>query len=329
MISKMHKSQHRLKQRGQTMVEFALAFPIFLMIVLGIFEFGRLFFIYTSVYTAAREGARYGAAVENQNDCGAGIEAQAQRVGFLAGDLTVVHFYDAGPGTSTFACSGGGDNLENGDRVLVRTSVVYKSVTGIVPTFTIESTARRSIIKEAHLEWKLLPPGTTATPYPTRPPAPTDVPTATPTDGPTPTNSPVPENTPTPTITPTPLAINQCNGTMTVVEQPESSIVVVTIANGYDYVLPLDYVKVSWSANDRYLSMITYESAALGSRVLWTGYGSASPFYLSFSPPKDLYPGITTFYFYFTKNNVNITNVEMNFQSSEGERCYINNTMTP
>src|SRR5574340_855393 len=303
------------------MVEFALAFPIFLMVVLGIFEFGRLFFIYTSIYTAAREGARYGAAVENQNDCGAGIEAQAKRVGLLAGDMTVVYFYDKGPGTSTFACSGNGFNLENGDRVLVRTSVVYKSVTGIVPTFTIESTARRSIIKEAHLEWKLLPPGTTATPYPTRPPAPTDEPV----------DPPLPEPLPdtTPTVTPTPLAINQCNGTMQVVEQPESSIVVVTIANGYDYVLPLDYVKVSWAANDRYLSMISYESPALGSRILWTGYGSASPFYLSFSPPKDLYPGVTTFYFYFTKNNVNITNVEMNFQSSEGERCYINNSMTP
>src|SRR5574340_1398551 len=182
------------------MVEFALAFPIFLMVVLGIFEFGRLFFIYTSIYTAAREGARYGAAVENQNDCGAGIEAQAKRVGLLAGDMTVVYFYDRGPGTSTFACSGSGSNLENGDRVLVRTSVVYKSVTGIVPTFTIDSTSRRTIIKEAHLQWTLVAPGTTATPYPTRPPGATDTPIPSPAVGDTPTVIPSPPigSTPTP-----------------------------------------------------------------------------------------------------------------------------------
>lgn len=326
MIVNRHKSQHRSKLRGQTMVEFALAFPIFLMLVMGIFEFGRLFFIYTSVYSAAREGARYGAAVENQNDCGAGIEAQAQRVGFLAGDLTVVYFYDHGPGTSTFSCTLGGDNLENGDRVMVRTSVVYKSVTGIVPTFTIESTSRRTIIKKAHLQWTLSAPGTIATVYPTRPPGATNTPTPMPTEGPTPTVTPTPPIGSTSTPTSSPTVANACVGSMQIIEQPESSIVMVTLNNDLDVILQLDYIKVSWTAIDRYLSMITYSTPNSPSQItIWQGVGSSSPFYFTFSPKIPIYPGVTNFYFYFTKNNANVTDVEMNFQAESGERCDIVN----
>lgn len=327
MIVNRHKLQHRSKQRGQTMVEFALAFPIFLMIVLGIFEFGRLFFIYTSIYSAAREGARYGAAVENQNDCGASIEAQAQRVGFIAGDINVVYFYDHGPGTSTFPCSIGGTNLENGDRVMVRTSVVYKSVTGIVPTFTIESTSRRTIIKKAYLQWTLAAPGTTATPYPTRPPGATDTPIPSPAVVDTPTVIPSPPigSTPTPTFTPT--VANACVGSMQIIEQPESSVVMVTLNNDLDIILQLDYIKVSWTANDRYLSKITYSTPSSGSQIaIWQGVGSSSPFYFTFDPKIPINPGVTNFYFYFTKNNANVTDVEMNFQAESGERCDIINT---
>ncbi len=115
--------KRRNRQRGQGMVEFALAFPVFLLIVLGIFEFGRLFVIYTSVYAAAREGARYGAAVDNLPSCGGGIESNADRVGFLAGNPSVTHVYDHGPGTATFACASGGSNLGIGDRVLVTASI--------------------------------------------------------------------------------------------------------------------------------------------------------------------------------------------------------------
>jgi hypothetical protein len=50
------------KERAQTMVEFALVFPVVLLITYGIIEFGRMVFIYASVTSAAREGARFGAA---------------------------------------------------------------------------------------------------------------------------------------------------------------------------------------------------------------------------------------------------------------------------
>ncbi len=55
------RSENR-KGHGQGMLEFALALPIFLLLVLGVIEFGRLLAVVVSVTTAAREAARYGSA---------------------------------------------------------------------------------------------------------------------------------------------------------------------------------------------------------------------------------------------------------------------------
>jgi Flp pilus assembly protein TadG len=46
---------------GAVAVEFAIILPIFLVLVLGILEFGRAFNIQVSLSEAAREGARYAA----------------------------------------------------------------------------------------------------------------------------------------------------------------------------------------------------------------------------------------------------------------------------
>lgn len=49
------------KEKGAVAVELALVLPIFLVLVLGIFEFGRGFNIQVSLSEAARESARYAA----------------------------------------------------------------------------------------------------------------------------------------------------------------------------------------------------------------------------------------------------------------------------
>jgi Flp pilus assembly protein TadG len=50
------------KRRGQSLVEFALIVPVFLILLLMAVDFGRLFFTYIQVSNAAREAAAYGAA---------------------------------------------------------------------------------------------------------------------------------------------------------------------------------------------------------------------------------------------------------------------------
>lgn len=52
------------RRRGQALVEFALLIPVFLLIVVSLFDFGRAVFSYNSVTNAAREGARL--AIVNQ-----------------------------------------------------------------------------------------------------------------------------------------------------------------------------------------------------------------------------------------------------------------------
>jgi Flp pilus assembly protein TadG len=45
--------------KGQSLVEFALVFPLFFFMVTGLLDLGRAVFAYTTMNTAVREGTRY------------------------------------------------------------------------------------------------------------------------------------------------------------------------------------------------------------------------------------------------------------------------------
>jgi TadE-like protein len=55
----MQKLLKRRRSRGQALVEFSLVLPVFLVVVLGIFDFGRVIWAQSNLDNAAREGARY------------------------------------------------------------------------------------------------------------------------------------------------------------------------------------------------------------------------------------------------------------------------------
>ncbi|NIV14468.1 MAG: hypothetical protein GWN62_25295, partial [Aliifodinibius sp.] len=46
-------------RKGQALVEFALALPLLLLLILGVLEFGRAFKIKLVLENAAREGTHY------------------------------------------------------------------------------------------------------------------------------------------------------------------------------------------------------------------------------------------------------------------------------
>ena len=48
------------KERGQDLAEYALILPIFLLIIMGIFDMGRAVYYYSALQNSVREGARYG-----------------------------------------------------------------------------------------------------------------------------------------------------------------------------------------------------------------------------------------------------------------------------
>jgi hypothetical protein len=211
------------REKGQATVEFALTAVAFFMIVFGIIEFGYLLFVYSSVFNAARESARYGtsigtnsAGVPHERDC-AGIRAAGIRVGGIVGVATtgIEIRYDHGP-TDTRAWSSlptCESNLTTvlGDRISVHISVNYHSLVGIIPPMQITSSDARTIVKSVSVTGDF--PTAPAVVYtPTR--------TKTPTISPTPTNS----ATPTMTFTPTPTATETETPTITLTPTPGPSL---------------------------------------------------------------------------------------------------------
>lgn len=54
--------------RGQALVEFALVFPILMLLIFGVVDAGRLIFTYNTIANSARSGARV--AIVNQSTSG-------------------------------------------------------------------------------------------------------------------------------------------------------------------------------------------------------------------------------------------------------------------
>ena len=58
-LDRLQSRRHR--EGGQTLVEFAVVLPIFLLVVIGLFDAGRLVYTNSALSQAAREGARLAA----------------------------------------------------------------------------------------------------------------------------------------------------------------------------------------------------------------------------------------------------------------------------
>lgn len=138
------------KLKGQSTLELALVLPVFLTLILGVFEIALIFFTNVSVANASREAARYAATsgcpsstacldadIQYYQDC-TGIKnraiSKAPGLGLIASDIVIS--YDHGPNNSgvisaiTDVCSASTPNLATGDRVVV---TVTKQFTLIVP----------------------------------------------------------------------------------------------------------------------------------------------------------------------------------------------------
>lgn len=66
------RSKTKMSERGAALVEFAIVASVFLTVVFGVLEFGRLYWTHNALRDAARRGARY--ATIRKNDV-AGIAA--------------------------------------------------------------------------------------------------------------------------------------------------------------------------------------------------------------------------------------------------------------
>ena len=136
-------SKRNLLTNAQGMVEFGLVMPVLLLVIYGMFEVGRVMFMYSIVATATREALRYGSSAGlnfvggpvRYQDCD-GIRSAAQDVDFLnvIEDSAIVVTYDHGPGTETFAvCPPTAmQQLETGDRVVIQVSANFIPIIPII-----------------------------------------------------------------------------------------------------------------------------------------------------------------------------------------------------
>jgi Flp pilus assembly protein TadG len=82
------------RERGQSLVEFALIAPLLVLLLLAIFDFGRAIYAYNTISNAAREGARI-AIVDQGPASGVSLAAkeaanQATALGLNPADPTQV-----------------------------------------------------------------------------------------------------------------------------------------------------------------------------------------------------------------------------------------------
>ena len=93
------------RRRGQSMVEFSLVFIVFLMLMVGLFELGRMVWIYETVAHAARQGARYAMVRGNSGapDNAALIASvKGQAIGLISSQITVTPTWEGGGIVGTF-----------------------------------------------------------------------------------------------------------------------------------------------------------------------------------------------------------------------------------
>jgi Flp pilus assembly protein TadG len=82
------------EQRAASMIEFAIVAPLLFLLVFGIIDFGRAFFLYNNLTNAARDGARVGAVLEivgNEDAIRAQVRSRINDAGAGTADVEVTY----------------------------------------------------------------------------------------------------------------------------------------------------------------------------------------------------------------------------------------------
>ncbi len=128
MTGLLRRLPHLFVQReeGNVLIEFALALPVLLLMLAGMFDLGRFALQKSAILEGARQGAQYGVVAPTDS---ANINATAQNASGLSGvTATNTLFCECVAGTSV-SCSttcGSGQTLKR--YITVTTSKAYSSV---------------------------------------------------------------------------------------------------------------------------------------------------------------------------------------------------------
>jgi Flp pilus assembly protein TadG len=139
-------SKARKPRGGAVAVEFAFMIPLVILIILGIFEYGRLILVQQLAENAARSGARF--AVVNTSDVNLVADTQTVVNNAMCGmqtqlagyTVTVTAYSAAGVNLGTAAA-----NQAFGQPIGVKITGTYNtapgSILGLAPTINISTTS--------------------------------------------------------------------------------------------------------------------------------------------------------------------------------------------
>lgn len=125
------------ERRGQSLVEFALILPVFILLLLGIVDLGRGVFAYNTVSNAAREGARLAIVDQTISHVRDEASTAAVSLGIDPADVTV-DFRDITTPDDPGSCSGAiaGDDNNTGAIVfciaVVTVPYEYQAATPVI-----------------------------------------------------------------------------------------------------------------------------------------------------------------------------------------------------
>ncbi len=117
-----------MDRKGQALVEFALVFPVMMLILLALFDVGRLVFAYNDITNAARSGARVAIVNQGSNVARDATVNQATSLDLQTSDVSVAYLdhHAGGP------CSTGGAPLEVGCLVRIQVTFDWTAITPVV-----------------------------------------------------------------------------------------------------------------------------------------------------------------------------------------------------
>ena len=135
----------RRDRNGQTTTELALVLPLFILLLVGIFDVGRAVFAYNAVANAAREGTRL--AIVDQSVGGVQAIAAQRSIQLGIDPNSVVVGFENLNGSQTAPCNA--HPVEIGCMVEVTVTYQYVAATPVISAFigpiSISATSRQAV----------------------------------------------------------------------------------------------------------------------------------------------------------------------------------------
>lgn len=131
------------RQGGQSMVEFALVTPLFVLFLVGMLDFGQAFFQYNQLVNGVREGARV-ATYDQSTTAISNAVISTTTLGLTTSDITIT-CYASGTST-TKSCA----TLAIGDDVKVAATKIFQPFTPKIiallgSSITLNASSKRSV----------------------------------------------------------------------------------------------------------------------------------------------------------------------------------------